>query len=60
MEPSKEQNLLTELQALSTRLNGVIEQIQSGAVDLDEAITNIRADLKELHVRLDDHAVTAA
>ena len=60
MEPSKEQNLLTELQTLSSRLNEVIGQIQSGAVDLEEAISEIRTDLKELHVRLDDHALTAA
>ena len=58
MEPSKEQSLLTELQSLSTRLNEVIDQIQSGAVDLDEAVSEIRDDLKELHLRLDDHALS--
>jgi hypothetical protein len=60
MELSKEQNLLTELQALSNRLNEVIDQIQSGAVDLDEVLSQIRTDLKELHVRLDFHALSPA
>ena len=60
MELSKEQNLLTELQALSNRLNEVIDQIQSGAVDLDEVLSQIRTDLKELHVRLGVHALSPA
>jgi predicted nucleic acid-binding Zn-ribbon protein len=59
MQASKEQNLLTELQSLSNRLNEVIAQIQNGAVDLDEAVSKIRSELKELHVRLDDHALSA-
>ena len=59
MEPSNEQNLLTELQALSSRLNEVIDQIQNGVVDLDEAVSGIRDDLKELHLRLDAHALSA-
>ena len=60
MEPSKEQDLLSELQTLSTRLNELIEQIQNGAVDLDEAVSEIRSDLKALHARLDRHAFSAA
>ena len=59
MQPSKEQNLLTELQSLSNRLNDVMAQIQNGAADLDEAVSKIRSDLKELHVRLDHHALPA-
>ena len=59
MESSKEQNLLTELQALSKRLNEVITQMQDGTVDLGEAVSEIRDDLKELHARLGDHAVSA-
>ena len=58
MLPSKEQHLLTELQNLSDRLNEVIDQIQNGAVDLEEAISEIRSDLMELHLRLDDHALS--
>ena len=58
MHASKEQNLLTELQSLSNRLNDVIAQIQNGAADLDEAVSKIRSDLRDVQVRLDDHALS--